>query len=171
MRALRRAVETVLVPMLLLILSTSSSSSLLAISSLVMADPLMMAAGVRGNWGREFEPWFDSNGLPASSSGYLLLLNWAVLVRLLQAAGPSAAVSIFKLRKSDMLKTCCFSNLSSAILQLFLPTKMDLHLLAVTSNHSDFLWWRRRWWVQLLHLCLALCCKCLSHPVFCNLPA
>ena len=71
MRAWRRAVETVLVPMLLLILSTSSSSSLLAISSLVMADPLMMAAGVRGNWGRELEPWLDSKGLPASSSGYL----------------------------------------------------------------------------------------------------
>ena len=71
MRAWRRAVETVLVPMLLLILSTSSSSSLLAISSLVMADPLMMAAGGRGNWGRELEPWLDSKGLPASSSGYL----------------------------------------------------------------------------------------------------
>ena len=71
MRACRRAVETVFVPMLLLILSTSSSSSLLAISSLVIAEPLMMAAGVRGNWGREFEPWLDSKGLPASSSGYL----------------------------------------------------------------------------------------------------
>ena len=71
MRAWRRAVETVLVPMLLLILSTSSSSSLLAISSLVIAEPLMMAAGVRGNWGREFDPWLDSKGLPASSSGYL----------------------------------------------------------------------------------------------------
>merc|ERR1719376_1029496 len=101
---------------------------------------------------------------------FFLLLNWPVLVGLLQAAGPSAAVGIFKLRKSDMLKTCCLGNLSSAIFQLLLPTKMDLHLLAVTSNHSDFLWWRRRWWVQLLHLCLALCCKCLSHPVFCNLP-
>ena len=71
MRACRRAVETVFVPMLLLILSTSSSSSLLAISSLVIAEPLMMAAGVRGNWGRELAPWFDSKGLPASSSGYL----------------------------------------------------------------------------------------------------
>ena len=63
--------ETVLVPMLLRILSTSSSSSRLAISSLVMAEPLMMAAGVRGNWGRELAPWFASKGLPASSSGYL----------------------------------------------------------------------------------------------------
>ena len=36
-----------------------------------MAEPLMMAAGVRGNWGRELAPWFASKGLPASSSGYL----------------------------------------------------------------------------------------------------
>merc|ERR1712117_576395 len=127
----------------------------------------MMAAGVRGNWGRELAPWFASKGVASilvrvplalelvhsivpcdlvvvhnvpkgahpggvsvsvfllllpglalpvvvnvpegSSPGVLLLhlLNWAVLVGLLQAAGPSTAISVLELCKSNMLKAGC----------------------------------------------------------------
>ena len=56
----RRAVETVLLPMLLLILATSSSSSLLAISSLDITEPLIIAAGVRGKAGLALLPPMDS---------------------------------------------------------------------------------------------------------------
>ena len=59
-RTCRRAVETVLLPMLLLILATSSSSSLLAISSLDITEPLIIAAGVRGKAGLALLPPMDS---------------------------------------------------------------------------------------------------------------
>ena len=56
MRTCSKAVDTVLLPMLLLILATSSSSSILAMSSLDMTAPLMMAAGVRGKAGLALDP-------------------------------------------------------------------------------------------------------------------
>ena len=59
-RTCRRAVETVLLPMLLLILATSSSSSLLAISSRDITEPLIIAAGVRGKAGLALLPPIDS---------------------------------------------------------------------------------------------------------------
>merc|ERR1719394_1200253 len=93
----------------------------------------------------------------------LYLLNWAIFVGLLQAAGPSTAIGVLELWKSNMLKTSCLSNLSSAILELVLASKVDFHGLTVTSNNGDLLWWRRSWGVQLLHLGLALSSKSLSH--------
>merc|ERR1719221_747535 len=62
-----------------------------------------------------------------SSPGVLLLhlLNLAVLVGLLQAASPSTAISVLELWKSNMLKTSCLSNLSSAILELVLASEVD----------------------------------------------
>ena len=47
--------------------------TLLFKSNLDMTEPLMMAAGVRGKAGLAADPPSDSYGLPASSSGYLLL--------------------------------------------------------------------------------------------------
>merc|ERR1719394_37799 len=104
-----------------------------------------------------------------SSPGVLLLhlLNWAILVGLLQAAGPSTAICILELWKSNMLKTSCLSNLSSAILGLVLASKVDFHWLPVASNNGDLLWWRRSRGVQLLHLGLALSGKSLSHLFLC----
>ena len=57
MSALSRALDTVSEFLRLpLILFTSSASSFRDISSLVIAHPLMMAAGVRGKAGRAWEP-------------------------------------------------------------------------------------------------------------------
>jgi hypothetical protein len=61
MRTCRRAVETVLDPMLLLILATSSSSSRLAISSLDITLPLIIAAGVRGKAGLAWLPIYKNS--------------------------------------------------------------------------------------------------------------
>ena len=72
----KRAVETVLEPMLLLIRATSSSSSLLAISSLDMTEPLMIAAGVRGNAGLALLP--KDNGVSYGFSHFLLNFTYQI---------------------------------------------------------------------------------------------
>ena len=54
----------------------AGGQSAVVLVDLLRTEPLMIAAGVRGKAGLAAEPWLDSKGLPASSSGYLNSWSW-----------------------------------------------------------------------------------------------